>query len=597
MRLTKWIFFAYLAAIAAIIVGIALSFTVKPQRDPHTLYLSYVVNLKSMDPAICNDVDGSAIIGNVYECLLNYKYGVKGPYQLIPQLAAELPQVSPDSRTYTIKLRRGIRFYDPWKKAYSDGIGPEMKAADVIYSFKRVADFSLASPNFSTLFQDKIVGIDDWFGYTQQMKEAERKIDYDRPVEGLQALDDYTLQIRLVDKNPQFKYLLAYLGSAIVCRHAVETYGDDFRNRPVGTGPYAMSLHEPEQRIVFVANPIYRGRPDIDGNNSLPPDQRMPFIKRIEYSYYSETLPAWYFLQHGQLDVGGIPKETFDEAIDPATLKLRPAMEKRGFRLRTAVDPSIFYIGFNMTDPVVGRNRPLRQAMAMAIDREKYIRIYLNGRGSPANGPIPPTFDAYDANDVNPYAQLNLKAARARLDEAQRVNGGPLPTLTLSMGDTTTDARQTAEFFISQWRQIGLSVKAEYNTWARFQELIDDRKLQIFMGGWLPDYPDEQTFLQLFYGKFAAPGNVNSTAYDNPAYDRIYESAIKMEPSPQRLKLYKQLVSIVNGDCPWIDLYYPMVYRLYWKWIAPYPTMDYGSGFVQYIKADFALRTRMLNFK
>src|SRR5688572_17833102 len=157
MRKVKWIFFAYIALIAIMVVVFAVAMTVSPPRDTQTLYNIYIVNLKSLDPAVCNDVQGNEILSHVYECLYGYEYPTK-PYKLVPLLAADMPEVSADGLTYTIKLKKGVRFYDPERHAFPQGIGPEMKASDVVYSWKRVANFHLASPNYSTVFQDKIVG-------------------------------------------------------------------------------------------------------------------------------------------------------------------------------------------------------------------------------------------------------------------------------------------------------------------------------------------------------------------------------------------------------------------------------------------------------
>ncbi len=110
MRITKWIFFGYLAAIVLMVAGIGLSFTVKPPRDPDTLYTAFVSQIKSLDPAIVNDVEAAGIIGNVYECLLNYEYGKREPYELYPQLAEEMPKISDDGLTYRIKPAQGRAF-------------------------------------------------------------------------------------------------------------------------------------------------------------------------------------------------------------------------------------------------------------------------------------------------------------------------------------------------------------------------------------------------------------------------------------------------------------------------------------------------------
>ncbi|HWE93227.1 MAG TPA: ABC transporter substrate-binding protein [Tepidisphaeraceae bacterium] len=596
MRKVKWIFFGYMGLICLVIAGIALSFSKTAPRDPQTLYLTYDVNLKSLDPAICNDVIGGDIVGNVYECLYNYEYGVK-PYKLYPQLAARMPEVSANGLTYTVELRRGVHFYDPGKGAFPDGQGPEVKAADFVYSWKRIADFKFASPNYSTLFQDKVVGLNEWNTYTEEIAEKGGTADYGRPVEGLTALDDYTLQIKLTRPSPQFRYLMAYLGSAVVSRQAVEHYGDTFNAHPVGTGPYALEDYRPDQRIVFRKNPTYRGRPDVDGLARLPEAQRLPKVERLHYDYYQELIPVWFLFMEGQYDAAAIPKESYNQAINPDTRELRPEMEARGIRLAKSPDPSIFYLGANMKDPVVGNNKPLRQAMSMAFDREKYIRIYLNGRGIPANGPIPPGFRTYDPDLANPYTQYDVAGARQKMVEAERINGGPIPALTLLMGSTDTDTRQLAEFFVSQMKQIGVEIKVEYSTWARFQEMVDARETQLFSLGWTPDYPDEQTFLQLFYGKFAPAGGVNSCAYVNPEYDALYEKARVMVEGPERDALYRKMAAMVREDCPWTCTYYPLLYRLRHDWLAKYDYMDYGTGMMQFRVLDVEKRQKELGKK
>src|SRR5688500_713094 len=189
MQRVKWLFFAYLAVVAVIICGIAVSFGLVPTRDPHTLYLSYSSNLKTLDPANIQDVPGSKVAGQVFETLYNYDYEHR-PYVLIPELASDLPQVSADGLTVTLPIRKGVQYYDPDHKVCPDGTGDQITAHDCIYSWKRVANSHHASQNFSATFETKIKGLDDWRAYTKSVKPD--NIDWDRAVEGLQAVDDFT---------------------------------------------------------------------------------------------------------------------------------------------------------------------------------------------------------------------------------------------------------------------------------------------------------------------------------------------------------------------------------------------------------------------
>jgi oligopeptide transport system substrate-binding protein len=596
MRKVKWIFLAYITAISIMIVVFAVAMTLSPPRDSQTLYNIYIVNLKSLDPAVSNDVQGNEILSHVYECLYTYEYPTK-PYKLVPGLAADMPEVSADGLTYTIKLKKGIRFYDPEKRAFADGLGPEMKASDVLHSWKRVANFHLASPNYSTVFQDKIVGLDDWYAYTKATDK--KSIDFSRPVEGLKAIDDYTIQIKLIRPAPQLRFQLAHGSTSIVSKQADEFYRDRENNHgeaglnkhPIGTGPYMMTQHLEDQRVIFEANPAYRGHPSVDGYANLPPEKRLPKIKRLQFDYIRENIPMWLLFQQGYYDLlETLAKESFDKAIDPTTRELRPELSERGMKLIKTPEATIFYLGFNFNDPVVGKNKPLRQAMSMAHNREKFIAKYRNGRGTPCNGPIPPGFPLYNKDHKNPYTTFNLPAARALMQQAVRINGGPIPPIKLLMGDTDSDTRQLAEYIVSEMREIGVELHVDYNTWARFQEMVDARETQMFQLGWAADYPDEQTYLMLFYGKFSPPTGVNSTGYVNPKYDELYEKASTMERSPQRDKLYQQMIDIINEDCYWIHMYARLRFDIQYDWVTDFVWMDYGGGYRQFLELDVAKR-------
>jgi ABC-type transport system substrate-binding protein len=591
MRKTKWIFFVYLAIVGLFVIGVGVSLSFTPPRDPHTLYVEELATLKSLDPAEANDEPSDDMIGEIYESLYNYKYGVQ-PYTMFPELAAEMPRYSADGMEMTIPLRRGIHFYDPGKKVWPGGIGPEIKARDVIYSFKRVCDFNIASPVYSAVFQDQIVGLDDWWNYTKSIGAA--KVDWDRPVKGFQILDDYTIRLVMPRPNPQMVYNLAAMWTAVVSRDAVNYWGRDFRLHPVGSGSYCMTEYLRDQRIILEANPIYRGRGDVDGGAIVADADRMPHIERVEYDFFDELVPPYLLFTQGLFDVAGIPKESFNQAIRVDTGDLSPALAKKGVILRKSDEAVTDYVGFNMQDPILGRNKPLRQAMSMAFDRNAYITNFLNGRGMPAIGPIPPGFPTFDRNAVNPYTQLNLEAAREKMRQAEAINGGPIPTLRILMQDSDTTSRQMAEDFVLRMKQIGLTIEPEYRDFARYLEMVDNRQTQLFEAGWLADYPDEQDFLQLFYGKNAPAMGLNSAAYMNPEFDALYEKAAVMRDSPERRGLYLRMEHFVMEDCPWLLVEYPKLFALHYDWVSGGYHMAYGYGLLQHLKLDEQFRRKRL---
>ncbi|MGD0539921.1 MAG: ABC transporter substrate-binding protein [Tepidisphaeraceae bacterium] len=591
MRKTKWIFFFYLGVVGLFVVGVGFSLSFTPARDPYTLYTEHPGTIRTLDPAEAADQPAALIIGEFYECLYNYKYGVN-PYELFPELAAEMPVYSDGGTVMTIRLRKGIRFYDPEKKVFPDGVGPEITARDVIYSFKRVCDANLSGVNYSTVFEDRIVGIEDWWNYTKTAPDA--RLDWDRPVKGFQILDDHTIRLVMPKPNPQMIYNLAASWTSIVSRDAVNYWKRDFRLHPVGTGAYYLKENLPDQRIVLEANPIYRGKPDVDGGAEVAESERLPRIKRMEYDYFTETLPPWILFTQGLFDAAIIPKESFGQAIQLQTGRLSDDLREKGVILSKSPLPVTEYIGFNMEDPIVGPNRPLRQAMSMAFDRESYIENFWNGRGFPAIGPIPPGFVTYDPSQVNPYTQFNLAAARKAMKEAEKINGGPIPPLRILMRDSETLSRQMAENFALQMSQIGLSVQPEYRDFARWNEMVDNRQTQLFDAGWVADYPDEQDFLQMFYGKNAPAMGVNSSAYVNPAFDQLYDRAAILPDGPERRRLYVQMEEVVMNDCPWLIEFYPTSYALHYDWLGGLHSMDYGYGYRQYVSLDYALRRKRL---
>jgi ABC-type transport system substrate-binding protein len=594
MQKMKWMFLAYIVMCLLMAVAMGVSFCLTRDRDPQTYYGTYAGNLKTLDPAEVGDAGAADLDGYVYECLYNYEYGSKS-YRLSPELAEGEPVISTDGKTMTIRIKRGVHFYDPEHAVFPDGIGPEVTAQDVVFSWKRVCNFHLGvTANYAQVFQGHVVGIDDWFDYTQSC-ETPGQIDWNRPVAGLTPIDRYTLRIGLTSPFPQLQFNLAMIPTAVVSRAAVENWGGRFKNHLVGTGPYAMTQYLPDQQIVYTANPVYRGGPDVPSGTVLSNTDRLPHVKRIQLNCFDETLPPWYLFLQGKLDASAVPKDTFAQAISSQTGKLTAAMRKDGIDLVTYPEPQVLYIGFNMADPVIGRNKPLRQAISLAFDRQSYIDLYLNGRGVPANGPIPPGFPTYDASRKAAYCRYDLAAARDKMREAERINGGPIPPLHILFGQTTTIATQEADFFVTQMHQIGLTVLADYKPYGTFLSMLDRKQEQIFSLGWVADYPDEQDFWQLFYGKNCGEGGLNLVNYQNPAFDALYEQSSTMASSPPRTALYSQMQNIVLEDCPWIFMLYPVKYQLYHGWESQPWLSDYGYGYAQYTQLDYAARTAWLN--
>jgi len=556
------------------------------------IYSALSSKVRGLDPADIGDTTSSSVASQIFESLYQYHY-LKRPYQLIPQLAESMPQVSDDGLTYRIKIKKGVYFADD--ECFENGEGRELVAEDFIYSWKRIADINLRSKNW-WIFDGRIVGLDEFREYTKTCEDSE-DVDYTRRVEGLYAPDKYTLVIKLKKPWHQIKYLLAHLPTAAVAKEAVEYYGKDIINHPVGTGPYKLKTWHRGSYIDLVKNPDFHKEfyptegEKGDKAKGLLKDagKRLPLNERIVMMIVQETPPYWFLFLKGKFDVSGIPKDNFSEAIDQRGT-LTEKMEKLGIKLKTFRDPSTYWLGFNMEDEVLGNNKPLRQAISCAVDKRKYIELFTNNRGETAHGFIPPLMKAYNPEIKNFTAtNYNPKKAKRLVEEAEKIHGGELPELTLSAPGTDVTSRQRGEFLQRCLNRVGLKVKINYMDWPTFQNKVKSKSAQMFMLGWVGDYPDAENFLQLFYSKNESPGP-NNFNYSNPEFDKIYEKARIMRDCPERTKLYRKAEEIVLRDYPAVFIMHGVAYILQHDWLHNYKPHAFGYGLAKYRRVDTGRR-------
>jgi ABC-type transport system substrate-binding protein len=315
---------------------------------------------------------------------------------------------------------------------------------------------------------------------------------------------------------------------------------------------------------------------------------KLPIPDKISFMLIEEDQPRWLQFLRGKIDASSIPKDNFSQAID-ASRNLTPAMKQRHIHLKTFRDPSTFWIGFNMEDPVLGKNKALREAISYSMDRERYIKLFWNDRDEVAYGFIPPLMKAYNP-EVEKFGQhYNPKKAMRLVKEAEKVYGGKLPTLKLSMGGTDTLARQIGQFWQRGFKEVGLDIEVVYMDWPTFQEKIKTKSAQLFSLGWVADYPDAENFLQLFYSKNVSPGT-NNFNYSNPEFDKIYERVAVMPDSPERTELYHKAERIVIEDCPAAFINHRVAYTLHHDWVDNYKPHVFGYGLAKYRRIDTAKR-------
>ncbi|MFO7958376.1 MAG: ABC transporter substrate-binding protein, partial [Candidatus Brocadiia bacterium] len=326
MALRKYQFLRVVCAATLFLFALQAGCSNDPYPDPRGKKVIYSVlgeDPHGLDPVQASDTLSGHVISQVYDSLYEYRY-LGEPFALKPCLAATMPEISDDLLTYTIPIKEGVHFQDDPCFAATGGKGRELTAHDFVYSIKRLADQG-TKPRGWWLLQGKIAGLDEFHEVSVEHAAAKQPMDYSMTVEGLRALDRYTLRIRLTEPFPQLKYVLAMSFTAAVPREAVEYYGEDFHNHPVGTGPFRLKEWSKRQRLIFERNPTYRedrypseGSPE-DREAGLLEDagRLMPLVDEVYYTIIYEAQPAWIFFKQGYRDSSGISKDHFEEVITP----------------------------------------------------------------------------------------------------------------------------------------------------------------------------------------------------------------------------------------------------------------------------------------
>ena len=548
--------------------------------------------IKGFDPARAGDVASSVMIGRIYEGLLEYAY-LDRPYRLQPLLAESMPEVSADGQTYTFRIRKNIFFQDD--PCFPGGKGRELTADDFVYSIKRVADLKTASSGYWA-FNERIVGLDEFRASTA----GNEPTDYDAPVEGLTAPDRYTFRIQLREPYPQLLWVLAMHYAFAVPREAVEFYGERFVNHPVGTGPYILEKWTRNYRVECVRNPKWAETGRIETYPSTGTEEAraaglledagkpIPFIDRIVQYVVDDAATTWMMFLAGQFSFSGISRDNWDAVITPG-LGLADELKKQNVELLSGPTLASYFIGFNMEDPVVGKNKKLRQALSCAFNPELLVKYY-NGRVAPVYGPLPAPLAGFKPEPT--AFSFNIEKAKQLLAEAGYPGGinpqtGRRLELTMELGGATPDIRQVMDLIAGMFDQVGVVFKASYNNWPAFLDKMSRRQAQLFQLGWIADYPDAENFLQLFYTANASPGP-NNACYSNPEFDALYERMRTMNSGPEKDRLCEQMADIIIEDCPWIYMYQPMDFALVHHWLKNYSLHDFPYTMVKYRRVDNA---------
>lgn len=444
---------------------------------------------------------------------------------------------------------------------------------------------------------------------------------------GVRIVDRYTYRIRVHKQYPQLLYWMAMPFFAPVPFEADRFYNQKGMKEknislnwyPVGTGAYYLTKNDPNSKMIMQRNPHFRGMAypaegeAADRERGLLRDagQRMPFVDKIVYSLDKESIPVWNKFLQGYYDAAGVNSDSFDQAVKIDTVgdaRLTDEMEQKGIRLLTTLKPSLYYLGFNMRDPVVGglteQARKLRRALSIALDQEEYITVFLNGRGEAAQGPLPPGIYGYETDQpgINPYVYdwVDGKARRKSIAEAKRLlseagypngrnaqTGDPL-TLFLDVTGGGADDRPTMEWYKKQLKKIDVPLEIRQTDYNRFQDKMASGKAQLYLWGWNADYPDPENFLFLLYGpngKVEHHGE-NASNYNSPEFNALFKQLETMPNGLKRLQLIRQAVEVLRRDAPWIWGINPKNFILHHGWYKNAKPHSMAHNSLMYRKVD-----------
>lgn len=513
----------------------------------------------------------------------------------------------------------------------------ELKADDYIYQIKRLAHPRLHSPIFG-MMSEKIVGLDE---LGKDLREFAQKnpdtawLDMDAHLlKGVEKVDEYTWRIRIKGRYPQFNFWLTMPFFAPVPREVDRFFsqpGMVSKNLtldwwPVGTGPYMLTENDPNRRMVLTRNPNFKGEAypcegeEGDREEGLLADcgKEMPFIDQAVFTREKEAIPYWNKFLQGYYDASGIASDSFDQAIKVdvgGEVGLSDEMAEKGIRLLMNVESSTFYMGFNMLDPVVGgmdgKGAKLRQAISIAIDQEEFISIFMNGRGVPGMSPLPPGIFGFESGEtgINPFVydwvngmprRKSVEEARSLLAESGWPNGRHAKTgepLVLYL-DTTGGGmgdKSRLDWLTRQLKKIDVQLVIRATDFNRFQDKLNRGAVQLYFLGWNADYPDPENFFFLLHGpggrvKF---GGENSSNYTNPAYDRLFVRMKRMDNTPERLQIIREMNHILQQDAPWIYAFHPKRYVLVHSWLMNRNPSSVVNNTLKYQRLDPERRKRL----
>lgn len=492
------------------------------------------VGVTSLDPAFARNQMNVWCVNQLFNGLTQ----LDSQLNVRPSIAKSW-DVNSDGTLYTFHLRDDVYFHDHPK--FKNGKGRKVIADDFVYSFNRIISPKTASSG-AWIFNDKITDSTAFY-----------------------SVNDSTFCIRLSKPFPAFTSLLSIQYCSVVPREICEYYGKDFRNNPVGTGPFKFSYWKESEVMCFLKNEKY-----FEVENG----KRLPLIDAVKITFINDKQTAFLEFLKGNLDFfSGIDGSYRNDVLT----KNGELKEKHKDKFRLVKSPYLNteYLGMLVDSNLsIVKNSPLkdkriRQAINYAIDRKKMIKYLQNSIGIPGHaGFLPKGMPAYDESKIKGYS-YDPEKAKALLKAAGYPEGKGLSEITLN---TTSTYRDLIEFVQSELSNIGIKAKVEVHQGSSLRELIAKNNVNFFRGSWIADYPDAENYLAVFYSKNFVPNGPNYTHFSNKKFDALFEQTFYEKNDSLRYKMYQTMENMVLEEAPMVILYYDQSVRLLPKNIGGLPS-------------------------
>lgn len=488
-----------------IILGISSCGNPVKIDDSKVFRLNRYDNVSSLDPAFARTKANNWMTNLMYTGLVNFDDSL----QIVPEIAKSW-EISEDGKTYTFTLRNDVYFHK--HILFGKDSTRTVNARDFEFSFQRLIDPKIASAGGFIL----------------------------NNVNSFQAINDSIFEMKLNSAFPPFLGLMAMKYCSVVPMELFENNGNEFKNHPIGTGPFQFQLWESNVKLVFKKNPLFY-RKDENG-------QSLPYLEYVAVNFLPEKHSEFLQLVQGKIDMMSSLDPSYKDELLTADGFLREDYEQDLVMIKAPylnTEYLTFYLDNGSEIPI-----ELRRAVNMSIDKSKMIQFLRNDIGFPAHGGFIPKGLPGHHESLGPGYQT----AKAReIIRNYKNDHGQLPNLKLV---TTQEYADICEFVQAELLKTGYPIEVNVVDPATLRDGKASGKFPFFRANWGADYPDAENFLALFYSKNFSPGGPNYSHYRNEEYDKLYEESLNLTSDSERIKAYEKMDKIIMEDMPVIPIFY-----------------------------------------